>query len=74
MSDSLKIKQLPTDESYRSPEIAVNFIEKKRIVNLRLCKRKCIVKLGIQGIESKIKELDLEIFSAVSVMGLKCLI
>lgn len=71
LGDHLTLKQIPTDESFRFPERAVNTSDKKRVLLLRLCKRKFLLNLYIQDCEGKLQDLNLELFSSCSVLALK---
>ncbi|CDW78307.1 UNKNOWN [Stylonychia lemnae] len=71
LSDMMNICQLPTDESFRSPEIAVNFEDKQRIIVLRMCKRKFLLNLRIQDPNNKFSEISMELYSSCTVHSLK---
>ena len=57
ISDNLLIKQIPSEESFRYPERAVSFEDKKRVIMLKLCKRKFLLNLFIQDCDSRNYEL-----------------
>eukprot|EP00347_Sterkiella_histriomuscorum_P016676 403352282 len=74
LPDTLAIKQIPSDESFRSPEIAVSQADKKRIITLKLCKRKFQLSLHIQDSKNMSHELQLELFASCTVFTLKHMI
>lgn len=73
LHDTYMIKQIPSDESQRYPEKAVHASqgrEKGRSLQLRLCKRQCILKVAIVD-NGRMQDLLLPVYCSCSVVALK---
>jgi len=76
LADTYLIKQIPSDESQRCPEKAVHISQgrdKGRSLQLRLCKRQCVLKVSVVN-QGELRELVLPIYCSCSVYALKQII